>query len=171
MLNSKLKREKRFRHHKRVRVKISGTSKVPRLCVFKSAKHIYAQLIDDEKGRTLAAAGDLKLNLKTELPKEANQRDKSLLHSSLRLGQVKMRTLSSSPSKSPSLKVSKEEKTEETKKPLRGKVALAYGVGKLVAKKALEKKIEKIVFDRGGYRYLGRVRALAEGAREGGLKF
>ena len=156
MLNSKLKREKRFRHHKRVRVKISGTSKVPRLCVFKSAKHIYAQLIDDEKGRTLAAAGDLKLNLKTELPKEAK---------------VKKRTLSSSPSKSPSLKVSKEEKTEETKKPLRGKVAVAFEVGKLVAKKALEKKIGKIVFDRGGYRYLGRVRALAEGAREGGLKF
>ncbi len=156
MLNPKLKREKRFRHHKRVRVKISGTSKVPRLCVFKSAKHIYAQLIDDEKGRTLAAAGDLKLNLKTELPKEAK---------------VKKRTLSSSPSKSPSLKVSKEEKTEETKKPLKGKVALAYEVGKLIAKKALEKKIEKIVFDRGGYRYLGRVRALAEGAREGGLKF
>ncbi len=149
MLNPKLKREKRLRHHKRVRVKISGTSKVPRLCVFKSAKHIYAQLIDDEKGRTLAAAGDLKLNLKTELPKEAK---------------VKKRTLSSSPSKFPSL-------TEETKKPLRGKVALAYEVGKLVAKKALEKKIEKIVFDRGGYRYLGRVRALANGAREGGLKF
>ena len=156
MLNPKLKREKRLRHHKRVRVKISGTSKIPRLCVFKSAKHIYAQLIDDEKGRTLAAAGDLKLNLKTELPKEAK---------------VKKGTLSSSPSKSPSLKVSKEEKTEETKKPLKGKVALAYEVGKLIAKKALEKKIEKIVFDRGGYRYLGRVRALAEGAREGGLKF
>jgi len=138
MLNPKLKREKRLRHHKRVRVKISGTSKVPRLCVFKSAKHIYAQLIDDEKSRTLAAAGDLKLNSKP---------------------------------KSPSSKVSKEEKTEETKKPLRGKVALAYEVGKLIAKKALEKKFEKIVFDRGGYKYLGRVRALAEGAREGGLKF
>jgi len=156
MLNPKLKREKRLRHHKRVRVKISGTSKMPRLCVFKSAKHIYAQLIDDEKGRTLASAGDLKLNLKTELPKEAK---------------VKKRTLSSSPSKSPSLKVSKEEKTEGSKKPLSGKVALAYEVGKRIAKKALEKKIEKIVFDRGGYRYLGRVRALAEGAREGGLKF
>jgi len=138
MLNPKLKREKRFRHHKRVRVKISGTSKVPRLCVFKSAKHIYAQLIDDEKSRTLAAAGDLKLNLKT---------------------------------RSPSSKVSKEEKTEETKKPLRGKVAVAFKVGKLIAKKALEKKFGKVVFDRGGYRYLGRVRALAEGAREGGLKF
>jgi len=149
MLNPKLKREKRFRHHKRVRVKISGTSKIPRLCVFKSAKHIYCQLIDDEKGRTLAAAGDLKLNLKPE---------------------------------SPSSKVSKEEKTEETKKSLRGKVALAYEVGKLIAKKALDYnppaalkgkkyKIEKVVFDRGGYRYLGRVRALAEGAREGGLKF
>jgi len=164
MLNPKLKREKRLRHHKRVRVKISGTSKVPRLCVFKSAKHIYAQLIDDEKGRTLAAAGDLKLNLKTELPfMEATQRDKSLLHPSLRLGQVKKGTKSSSPTKS--LKEKKEEIVRT------GKVALAYEVGKLVAKKALEKKIEKIVFDRGGYRYLGRVRALADGAREGGLKF
>ena len=161
MLNPKLKREKRFRRHKRVRVKISGTSKVPRLCVFKSAKHIYAQLIDDGKSRTLVAAGDLKLNLKTELP----------IYPSLRLGKVKKRTLSSSPSKSPSSKVSKEEKTEETKKSLRGKVALAYEVGKRIAKKALEKKFEKVVFDRGGYRYLGRVRALAEGAREGGLKF
>ena len=152
MLNPKLKREKRLRHHKRVRVKISGTSKVPRLCVFKSAKHIYAQLIDDEKSRTLAAAGDLKLNSKPP-PRRGEARPTQL------------------GGKSPSLKVSKEEKTEETKKPLRGKVALAYEVGKLVAKKALEKKIEKIVFDRGGYRYLGRVRALAEGAREGGLKF
>jgi len=167
MLNSKLKREKRFRHHKRVRVKISGTSKVPRLCVFKSAKHIYAQLIDDEKSRTLAAAGDLKLNLKTELPMEANQRDKSLLHPSLRLGQVKKRT---SPTKS--LKEKKEEIVRT------GKVAVAFEVGKLIAKKALDlpagrqgKKFGKVVFDRGGYRYLGRVRALAEGAREGGLKF
>jgi len=149
MLNPKLKREKRLRHHKRVRVKISGTSKVPRLCVSKSAKHIYAQLIDDEKSRTLVAAGDLKLNSKTELP--------------FMEAKVKKRTKSSSPTKS--LKEKKEEIVRT------GKVALAYEVGKLIAKKALEKKFEKIVFDRGGYRYLGRVRALAEGAREGGLKF
>ena len=78
MLNPKLKREKRFRHHKRVRVKISGTSKVPRLCVFKSAKHIYAQLIDDEKSRTLAAAGDLKLDLKTRSPSSKVSKRKKL---------------------------------------------------------------------------------------------
>jgi len=107
------KQKKRYKRHKRVRAKIFGTKEVPRLCVFRSAKHIYCQLIDDEKGRTLFAASDLEL---------------------------------------------KKSKT-------------AYEVGKLIAKKALEKKIKKVVFDRGGYKYHGRVKALAEGAREGGLKF
>lgn len=108
------KQEKRLRRHKRVRAKIFGTAQRPRLCVFKSNQHIYAQLIDDEKGKTLAAASDL------EIKKSA-------------------------------------EKTKE--------------VGKLIAEKAKVKKIEKVVFDRGGYKYHGRVKALAEGAREGGLNF
>jgi large subunit ribosomal protein L18 len=116
----KIKRQKRLRRHKRVRAKIFGTAKVPRLCVFRSNKHIYAQLIDDEKGQTLVAASDLEF------------------------------------------KKSKSKKS---------KVDKAKEVGKLIAKKALEKKIEKVVFDRGGYRYHGRVKTLAEGAREGGLKF
>lgn len=113
------KQEKRYRRHKRVRAKIFGTAKVPRLCVFRSAKHIYAQLIDDERGRTLVSASDLELKTK------------------------KRRT-----------------KTEKAKE-----------VGKLIAKKAVDKKIVKVVFDRGGYKYHGRVKDLAEGAREGGLKF
>lgn len=106
MLEKQIKRKRR---HKRVRAKIKGTAKVPRLCVFRSSKYIYAQIIDDEKGKTLAAVD--------------------------------------------------------------GKLASAAEIGKLIAKKAIEKKISKVVFDRGGYKYHGRVKALADGAREGGLKF
>jgi len=131
------KKEKRLRRHKRVRAKIFGTANRPRLYVFRSAKHIYCQLIDDEKGRTLIAASDQNLKIKNQKPKT---------------------------------KI-KNKKTEKDKKPLSGKVALAFEVGKLVAQKALKNKIERVVFDRGGYKYHGRVKALAEGAREGGLKF
>jgi len=127
MDDKKLKRRKR---HRRVRAKIKGTNRIPRLCIFRSNKHIYAQLIDDEKGHTLVSASDLDI------------------------GKSKV--------KSPKLKVKKE---------LTGKAAVAYRVGQILAKKAMEKKFEKIVFDRGGYKYHGRVKALADGAREGGLKF
>lgn len=116
------KKEKRIKRHKRVRAKIKGTAKVPRLCVFRSNKHIEAQLIDDAKGKTIAYASDLKKS-------KAKQGDKT------------------------------------------GKTALAYEVGKMIAKLAAEKKIKEIVFDRGGFKYHGRVKALAEGAREQGLKF
>ena len=136
-MRAKTKREKRKRRHKRVRAKISGTSKVPRLCVFRSNKHIYAQLIDDEKGQTLVAAFDLEL-------KETKKGKK----------------------KKPS------SKSSEIKKETRiGKIAKSYEVGELIAQKAIKKKIKKVVFDRAGYKYHGRVKALAEGAREGGLKF
>jgi large subunit ribosomal protein L18 len=110
------KKEKRNIRHRRVRAKVSGTKEVPRLCVFKSNNHIYAQLIDDEKGYTLASANDEKGEKKS--------------------------------------------KTERAK-----------DVGQDIAKKAIELKIKKVVFDRGGYKYHGRVKSLAEGAREGGLKF
>jgi len=152
MLNSKLKREKRFRRQKRVRVKISGNSKVPRLCVFRSNKHIYAQLIDDEKGKTIVIASDKELKKQ----KTKNRKEK-----------VKKTTTRPPhpPTKGGPLKIG------EAQKPLTGKAVIAYEVGKLIAKKALDKKIEKVVFDRGSYQYHGRVKALAEGAREGGLKF
>lgn len=114
------KKKKRYQRHKKIRAKISGTSQKPRLGVFKSAKHIYAQLIDDEKGKVLASASDL------SLPKSAG----------------------------------KEKKTEKSRE-----------VGKLIAKKAADKKVKEVVFDRGGYKYHGRVKSLAEGAREEGLKF
>ena len=119
------KQQKRSRRHKRARAKVFGTKERPRLCVFRSTKHIYAQLIDDEKRKTLVAASDA--------------------------GIKKSRFRKGSGSQA--------------------KVDIAKEVGKLIAKKALDKKIEKVVFDRGGYQYHGRVKAVAEGAREGGLKF
>ena len=108
----------RLRRHARVRRKISGTAQCPRLDVFRSARHIYAQIIDDEAGVTLASASSM---------------DKDF--------------------------------TEYG-----GNVEAARAVGEKIAKVALEKGITEVVFDRGGYIYHGRVKALAEGAREGGLK-
>jgi large subunit ribosomal protein L18 len=116
----KLKRkERRIKRHIRIRKKIFGTKERPRLCVFRSSKHIYGQIIDDTENKVLVSASDLELNAK--------------------------------------------EKMTKTKK--------AYEVGKLLAEKAKALKIEKVVFDRAGYKYHGRVKALAQGAREGGLKF
>ncbi|MFA5658776.1 MAG: 50S ribosomal protein L18 [Oscillospiraceae bacterium] len=111
--------EARARRHRRVRAKISGTAECPRLDVFRSAKHIYAQLIDDVKGVTLAAASSL----------------------------------------------------EKDFEGCGGNAGGAHAVGLLIAKSAAEKGISEVVFDRGGYLYHGRVKELAEGAREGGLKF
>jgi large subunit ribosomal protein L18 len=129
-----IKQKKRYRRHKRIRTKISGIAQKPRLFVFKSAKHIYAQLIDDEKGKIITAANDKKINISHR-------------------------------------KIRRKSKKEIKEVARVGKTFLAFEIGKLIAKKALEKKIEKVVFDRGGCKYHGRVKALAEGAREGGLKF
>ena len=115
-------RTARFRRHARVRAKIEGTDSWPRLCVFRSLNHIYAQVIDDSCGHTLTSASTLDLEIKGELD-----------------GKVR--------------------------------AAQAELVGLLVAKKALAKGINQVVFDRGGYKYHGRVKALADGARQGGLKF
>ena len=128
-----LKQQKRKRRHKRVRAKVFGTNKIPRLCVFKSPKHIYAQLINDEKGKTILSSSDLELK------------------------------------KSKSKTISKT--TPKVKQIRTGKIALAYKVGELIAEKAQEEKIKKVVFDRGGYKYHGRIKAIAEGARKGGLEF
>jgi len=114
------KQEKRKRRHQRVRAKIFGTKERPRLYVFCSNKHIYAQLIDDQVGKVLIAVKDMEI---------------------------------------------------KTKKSDSGKTGLAFKVGELVAKKAIEQEIKKVVFDRGGSLYHGKVKALAEGARQGGLIF
>lgn len=116
------KQEKRIRRHRRVRARIIGTSSRPRLCVFRSASHVHAQLIDDENGKTIISMSDI------------------------------------------GMKAKKSEKAG-------GKTALAFEVGKMIASLAAQKKILEVVFDRGGYQYHGRVKAVAEGAREGGLKF
>lgn len=137
-MDVKKRRKQRIKRHKKVRGKISGTSKRPRLCVFRSNKHIYAQLIDDEKNKVLASTNDLKIKIK----KQKNEKPSSA-----------------------------EGKKDKKEKPLSSKLLIAFEVGKAIAKKAKELKIEKIVFDRGGYKYHGRVKALAEGARQGGLKF
>ena len=114
---------KRLKKKIRVRKKITGTADRPRMAVFKSLKQIYAQIIDDTTGATLAAASSLSKEIEKEIGKAKNKTEK-------------------------------------------GKV-----VGKLIAEKASEKGIKSVVFDRSGYRYHGRVQAIAEGAREGGLKF
>jgi large subunit ribosomal protein L18 len=129
-----IKRGKRQVRHKRIRAKISGTATRPRLCVFRSGKHIYAQLVDDEKGKVLFSASDLKV--KSPAPVKGKGKDEN-----------KASGIS------------------------QAKVGKAKEVGKLIAEKAKNSKIEKVVFDRGGYGYHGRVKAVAEGAREGGLKF
>src|SRR6202790_961051 len=108
--------------HARVRTKVSGTTERPRLCVYRSLGHIYAQVIDDRTGKTLVSASSV---------------------------------------------------DGETKKNLKGggNVAAAKVIGKAVAERAKAAGVQKVVFDRGGYKYHGRVKALADAAREGGLQF
>lgn len=122
MEKMKSKQMSHLRRKKRVRRKISGTSQRPRLSVNRSLKHIYAQIIDDENGKTLAHASSL----------------------------------------SPEVKGNTDEG---------GKIKVAQSVGQLIAQKAKEHQIEGVIFDRSGYLYHGRVKALAEAAREEGLKF
>ena len=130
MDKQKIKQYLRSRRAGRVRAKVSGTSKCPRLSVFKSNKGMYLQLIDDENSKTLVSA-----------------------HSS----EVKSSSVASSV---PPADVGR---ATEGKK-----VAVSFELGKLIAGKASAKKIKQIVFDRGGYKYHGRVKAAADGAREEG---
>ena len=120
MISKINKNQDRKKRHARVRLKVSGTAECPRLCVYRSLSHIYAQIIDDVKGNTLVSSSTI-----------AKGMDVTGLT----------------------------------------KVQAAEKVGADVAKKALEKGITNVVFDRGGYLYTGRVKALAEAAREAGLKF
>lgn len=122
MLKAKSRNISRKKRHRRVRVKISGTPERPRLNVFRSINHIYAQVIDDQSGNTLVAASSLDPGLRAELPQGGNRE-------------------------------------------------AARKVGELLARRALEKGVKQVVFDRGGYLYHGRVKELADGAREGGLNF
>ena len=122
MMKKNEPRVQRKRRHARVRAKVEGTASRPRLCVFRSLDHIYAQVIDDLRGHTLATASTLDPEIKEEITGKAN-------------------------------------------------TAKAELVGSLVAKRVLTKGINQVVFDRGGYKYHGRVKALADAVRQGGLKF
>ncbi|HUZ00078.1 MAG TPA: 50S ribosomal protein L18 [Thermomicrobiaceae bacterium] len=113
----------RQRRHLRVRAKVSGTSGRPRLNVFRSNAHIYAQIINDEAGHTLAAASSLEPSVREQFPEEHPKLQQALI------------------------------------------------VGRVVGQRARELGITSVVFDRGGYLYHGRVKAVAEGAREAGLEF
>jgi large subunit ribosomal protein L18 len=118
MITQTKRNEIRKRIHTRIREKLSGTSERPRLNVYRSLNHIYAQVIDDQNGVTLASASTIALKSKTG-----------------------------------------------------GNVAAAKEIGKAIAEKAQEKGVKKVVFDRGGFLYHGRVKALADAAREAGLEF
>ena len=120
MINKRPRKESIKSRHARVRGKVSGTAERPRMAVYRSGKHIYAQMIDDESGSTLCAASSL---------------DKSI----------------------------RSQKVTFTER--------ARLVGELAAERASEKGLEAVVFDRGGFKYHGRIAALAEGAREKGLRF
>jgi large subunit ribosomal protein L18 len=122
LIDVSFKKESRKKRQRSLRKRIEGTPERPRLAVFRSTRHIYAQVIDDLDKKTLAATSDMALGDST--------------------------------------------KTDDD-----DKKALAKKVGADIAKKCLEKGIDKVVFDRAGYKYHGRVSALAEGAREAGLKF
>jgi len=122
MSSSKLRKVSRLKRKKSIRKRISGTAERPRLSVFRSSKHIYAQLVDDIKGDTLISASSVEKTAR-DLPK------------------------------------------------FDSKVAMAEHIGKVLAERAKEKGIEAVVFDRNGFLYHGRVKALSSGAREAGLKF
>jgi large subunit ribosomal protein L18 len=122
MLSKQVKNSGRYRRKRRIRKKIFGTAERPRLSVYRSNAHIYAQVIDDEQGRTLASASTVDRELRGQLDEM--------------------------------------EKQEAARK-----------VGELVAKRATAAGVERVVFDRNGYIYHGRISSLADGAREGGLKF
>jgi ribosomal protein L18 len=177
----------RLKRHMRLRNRLEGTQERPRLSVFRSGSQIYAQVIDDTSGRTLAAASSLDATLKDFKPAPqaapASQAEEQAAYEEV---EVAAEAAPAKKGAKASNKGGTGRKTVlaaavkgEKKTPVEAlaaissnhKVALAREVGKLVAQRAKEKGIEQVVFDRGGYPYHGRVAALAEGAREVGLKF
>jgi len=117
-----IRRQARIKRKKRIRKKMAGTPQRPRLSVFRSARHVYAQIVDDSRGETIVTASSI-------------------------------------------------EKVVKGHEPFKSKVALANHIGKLIAERAVEKGIKKVVFDRNGFLYHGRVKAVSDGARKAGLDF
>ena len=152
---------KRWRRHKRVRNRVVGTMERPRVAVFRSNAHIYAQLIDDEAGRTLLAVSSLKL----EAPAAAKK-------SEAKAAKPKAEAKAEAKADGKKAKATKEEKEAAKGSAALGKkTALAREVGRLLAEAAQAIGFKKVAFDRGGYLYHGRVAALASSAREHGLDF
>ncbi len=149
---------KRWRRHKRVRNRVVGTTDRPRVCVFRSNQHIYAQLIDDEAGRTLVSVSSLKLE--ASAPAKPAKADEPEAKAEGKKG-------------GKGAKGEKGEKGAAKSASSAGgkKTALAREVGRLLAEAAQAKGFKKVAFDRGGYLYHGRVAALASSAREHGLDF
>lgn len=147
------KRRARVRRHIRVRKKVLGTPERPRLCVTRSLNHIYAQIIDDTTGRTLVSASSLKLTLPPVEQAPAPQPQAESVSKGDKGGK------------------DREAKKEAKKRPLSLKMRRSIAVGKMIAEAALARGIKTVAFDRGGYRYHGRVAALAKAARESGLDF
>ncbi len=195
----------RLKRHMRMRNRLVGSSARPRLNVFRSGHHIYAQIIDDTTGQTLVAASSLDESLKDFKPAttaSVQQEKSAVVEERVEVAAEvapargkgakaeKPAKGAAQPSKGGSQATKGKPGTQsktvlpsaqkgERKTPLEAlaaiannrKVAMAREVGKLVAQRAQEKGVDSVVFDRGGYAYHGRIAALAEGAREGGLKF
>jgi large subunit ribosomal protein L18 len=151
MSDAKTKREARVRRHSRVRRKVSGTAERPRLAVYRSNRHIYAQLIDDAVGRTLVSASDADASVTAAATADTGKTDTG-----------KTDTGKTDTGKTDTGKT-------DTGKTEVGKTDAAKAVGALIARRAKEAGIASAVFDRGGRLYHGRVAALAQAAREGGL--
>lgn len=169
---------KRKRRHLRVRQRVIGTLEKPRLCVFKSAKHIYAQIVDDSAGRTIVAASSLKLGpLAVEpAPAEAKAETKAEIKAETKAGTEEAKGKGKEgkgKAKDAKGKEKEKEPEKKVKKTWMGgrKTAAAREVGRLIAEAAKGKGITAVAFDRGGYLYHGRIAALAEAARKGGLQF
>ncbi len=159
---------KRHRRHLRVRQRVVGTPERPRLCVFKSAKHIYAHVIDDTAGRTLATASSLKLQglaAAAPVPVAAKPEAKPEAKAETK-GEAKGKGKGKGKEKD-------QDKEKKGKKAWAGgkKTAAAREVGRLIAEAAKAKGITAVCFDRGGYRFHGRIAVLAEAARRNGLQF
>jgi len=162
---------KRWRRHKRVRNRVVGTPERPRVAVFRSNQHIYAQLIDDEAGRTLLAVSSLKLEAPAATSKKADAKAEKAA-AKVEKADAKAEGKKGDKAAKAAKGDAAEKVIKETKVSAGGKkTALAREVGRLLAEAATAKGFKKVAFDRGGYLYHGRVAALAASAREHGLDF
>lgn len=192
MIKKKYANKARLRRHQRLRRHLAGVTARPRLNVFRSGVHIYAQVIDDTTGQTLVSASSLDASLRDFKPEPVVKREESATEAG---SEEQVVVAQEAPAKGKGAKAEKAPKGRQSaaaaktilpaaqksarKTPVEAlvaisnnrKVALAREVGKLVARRAQEKGVTQVVFDRGGYAYHGRVAALAEGAREVGLGF